>query len=45
MSQTFTFIGGLVIGVYIDQNYKLPKIDIIFKKSLEYLKALEKNDK
>ena len=42
MSHTFTFFSGIVIGVYLDQNYKLPKIDAILKKSLEYLKALEK---
>ena len=45
MTQVFTFISGIMIGVYIDQNYKLPKIDIILTKSIEYLKGLEKNDK
>jgi hypothetical protein len=42
MSHTFSFFSGILIGIYLDQNYKLPKIDIIVKKSMEYLKALEK---
>ena len=42
MSHTFSVFSGILIGIYLDQNYKLPKIDIIVKKSMEYLKALEK---
>lgn len=41
-TQTFTFFGGIIVGIYLDQNYQIPNLDKILKKSLEYLKKLEK---
>jgi hypothetical protein len=42
MSNFFTFISGIVIGIYIDQSYKIPKINLLIDKSIDYIKSLEK---
>lgn len=42
MSNLFSFISGLVIGIYIDQCYKLPKVSSYIKYISETLKKNEK---
>ena len=45
MIKIYSFIFGIVSGVYMAQNYDIPDIKIIGDKALNYIKTLEKNDK
>ena len=45
MMKIYSFIFGIVSGVYIAQTYDIPDIKIIGDKALDYIKTLEKNDK
>ena len=45
MIKIYSFIFGIVSGVYIAQTYDIPDIKIIGTKALDYIKTLEKNDK
>lgn len=42
MSQFPLFISGIILGVFLDQKYKLPKIESLMKKMID---TLEKNEK
>lgn len=42
MSNFFTFFSGIVVGIYIDQSYKIPKLNILIDKSIDYIKSIEK---
>jgi hypothetical protein len=44
MSNLFFFTGGIVLGVYLDQKYDLPKVSLMVDKGVEYLKSIEKDD-
>ena len=39
------FVTGIVTGVYIAQNYKVPDIKTVFKKSADKFTEWEKNNK
>lgn len=42
MSNFLTFVSGIMVGIYIEQSYKIPKINILIDKSIEYIKSIEK---
>jgi hypothetical protein len=42
MSHFPLFISGIILGVFLDQKYKLPKIESLMKKMID---TLEKNEK
>lgn len=42
MNQFPLFISGIILGVFLDQKYKLPKIESLMKKMID---TLEKNEK
>lgn len=42
MTKYITFIAGIITGVYISQNYNIPKIKTIYDKILEYEKEYKK---
>ena len=44
MSNIFIFTSGIILGVYIDQKYDLPKVSTMIDQGVEYLKSIEKND-
>lgn len=44
MSNFFFFTSGVILGVYIDQKYSLPKVSTLIDKSVDYLKSIEKDD-
>ena len=44
MSNFFFFTSGVILGVYIDQKYDLPKVSTMVDKGVEYLKSIEKGD-
>ena len=45
MSNLFYFSTGIVIGVYLDQKYDLPKVVDTIDKIKKYLETIEKNNK
>ena len=45
MSGLFNLISGVVLGVYLEQNYNLPKVKEAFLELKEYLEKIEKIDK
>lgn len=42
MSRFMSFVIGMAVGVYIDQQYKLPRLKFLIEKSKDYLKSIEK---
>jgi hypothetical protein len=42
MSKPIWFIVGLTVGVYIDQNYKIPSVKIIIETIVKHIKENEK---
>lgn len=42
MTKFICFVGGILLGVYLDQNYKIPKIQSFISKMSEELKKHEK---
>jgi hypothetical protein len=42
MSHFPLFVSGIILGVFLDQKYKLPKIESLMKKMID---TLEKNEK
>ena len=47
MSNLFYLTSGVVLGIYIDQKYDLPRVTKTLESITEYLKTIEKenNDK
>jgi len=43
MSRFPLFVSGIIIGVYLDQKYKLPKIESLMKKMIDTLEKIEKD--
>lgn len=41
MNKIITFISGIMIGIYLEQTYKMPSI----KTYMDYVKILEKNNR
>lgn len=44
MTYLMSFCGGIIMGVYLDQHYKLPDVDKIVTNGINYLKTLEKEN-
>ena len=44
MNNSFFFLSGTLMGIYMAQTYDLPKINIMANKLQNYLKSIEKND-
>ena len=44
MSNLFYLTSGIVLGVYLDQKYDLPRVTKTLEGIAEYLKTIEKND-
>ena len=42
---SLSFISGTVLGIYLAQNYDLPKIDNVFKSILVNLEKIEKDNR
>jgi hypothetical protein len=42
MTKFILFAGGVILGVYIDQTYKVPKIQTIISKISDELKKHQK---
>ena len=42
MNKLFYFVSGLLVGIYIDQNYTIPKISSYIDKLKSDLKKYEK---
>jgi len=42
MNHLLLLVSGIIIGVYIDQNYKVPNMNTYVKKIKETLKSHEK---
>jgi len=42
MSYLTVFSMGVVFGVYLEQNYKLPPVSLVIEKGKDYLKSIEK---
>ena len=45
MSKFFFFTSGIILGVYLDQKYDLPKVTDTVDKLKKYLETIEKNNK
>ena len=45
MSNFFFLTSGLILGVYLDQKYDLPKVTDTVDKLKKYLETIEKNNK
>lgn len=45
MNHIIIFVSGLITGIYIDQNYKVPSLQHYIKKFQQQLKSHEKNEK
>tara|TARA_Y100000590_G_scaffold469729_1_gene659377 strand:+ start:3220 stop:3366 length:147 start_codon:yes stop_codon:yes gene_type:complete len=45
MSNFYLFLTGVVCGLYIDQNYKVPNVIVLVDKVKEYLNSIEKDSK
>ncbi len=45
MSNIFYFTTGIIMGVYLDQKYDLPKVTTTLENIAEYLKSIEKGGK
>ena len=41
----YRYIIGMFLGVYIDQNYNLPKVNVYIDKFKEEMKSLEENSR
>jgi hypothetical protein len=37
------FVSGIILGVFLDQKYKLPKIELLMKKMIDTLEKIEKD--
>lgn len=44
MSYLWTFISGIVTGVFIEQNYKTPNVKKLLNYGLDKLKDMEKEN-
>jgi len=44
MSHFVIFVSGVLAGVYLDQNYKIPNLHNYVKKIQQQLKSHEKRD-
>lgn len=42
MSYFSAFSMGIIVGIYLEQTYKLPDVKTVVDKSKEYLKSIEK---
>jgi hypothetical protein len=42
MSNIFYLTSGIILGVYIDQKYKLPDVTKTLENMADYLKSIEK---
>lgn len=42
MSKLVVLLSGIVLGIYIDQNYDLPKISLLVNKIKNDIKKYEK---
>ena len=42
MTRLISFVIGLAVGIYIDQNYKLPRLKVLIEKGKKYLDSIEK---
>lgn len=42
MSYFSVFSMGVIVGVYLEQNYDLPPVSTIVEKGKNYLKSIEK---
>ena len=42
MSRLMSFVIGIAVGVYVDQQYKLPRLKLLIEKGKEYLESIEK---
>jgi hypothetical protein len=42
MSKPLYFLAGLAIGIYADQNYKIPSISEMINRTIKYIKENEK---
>ena len=42
MSYFSTFSLGIIVGIYLEQTYKLPNVKTVVDKSKEDLKSIEK---
>ena len=38
MTKPFIFLAGIGLGIYIDQTYKVPKINVVIEKNNEIFK-------
>ena len=45
MTNFFYFTSGIVLGVYLDQKYKLPDVTKTLENIADYLKSIEKGGK
>lgn len=44
MSKSFSFIIGIVTGIYISQTYKIPNVSLLVKDSLKKISEYEKKN-
>lgn len=42
MTKLVIFLSGIFVGVYIDQYYRLPKLNVLFSKFKNEVKKYEK---
>jgi hypothetical protein len=45
MSNLLYFTSGIILGVYLDQKYDLPRVTDTIDKFKKYLETIEKNNK
>lgn len=38
-----TFICGLMSGIYLDQSYALPKVEVFARFAIDWLRAMEES--